>query len=323
MVSSLDWRPLQLSDGRVPNERDRVTAWAGDGSAFAITGDDGATWIIDAAAFTLVRRLNDTVLALAAGRAFAHSTETGAISTIDLGTGRAHVLRGQVWSHMSAGASAARLAVVEPGRSRGAVRIWQLSAPDAEPIRHTGCAAGIDTQLAFTGDDAMVRIIGTPGLLEPQTTLLWDSATNTALDVGARVGFAQPTRWTLAPDASVLAYAGAHNGRPTIAIVDASSVDVRTQIDLATSADRYVRQMCFSPDRGLLCALYGPANGPGAIAVFDPTSGRPLARHVQPDTEWLEGSRVDFTTANQLVWSQRRGGWQIADVPAHPQLSPV
>lgn len=320
---SLDWRPLRVDDGTVPDQRDRMITWAGDGSAFAITGDDGATWLIDAVTFARVRRLREKLVALAAGTAFTYNDETGAVAATDIATGSRYSLCGAVRSHISAGASTTRLAVVRSWRSQGVVLTWDLLAPDAEPVRHDDCPAGLDTRVAFAEGGAVVRIIGTPSILEPQTTLLWDSATNAAVDVGSRITFTEPVRWALAPDATTLAYAGSLDGRPTIAIADATSVAVRTRIAVPAAADNYVRQMCFSPDNSWLIALYGPANGPGAVAVFDACSGRQLAGYAQPDSEWLETSRVNITAANQLVWTQRRGGWQLADVPAQARISLV
>jgi len=71
---------LRRGDGSVPNERARVAAWVSDGSALAITRDDDTTWLIDTATFSLVRRVEDRMLALAAGHAFTRCSETGAVN---------------------------------------------------------------------------------------------------------------------------------------------------------------------------------------------------------------------------------------------------
>ena len=201
------------------------------------------------------------------------------------------------------GASLVVVSATAFDRFKGSV--WSTAAGTASPKRRV---------------DGTQAVPGTLGaVLAPDKVAFLASATPTGPQLFVesqppqRLDLEPPTRFTFAPDGAAAVVSGRKEDKVIVVVLELPTGRERVRFEVpppavqaSDAAPPHVRSLSVSNNASRVALTVGPANGPGALVVFDGKTAAPLARHDQPKEESLEASTLLIAPdGKHTLWIRR------------------
>ncbi len=319
--------PLVFEAKRIPgvhlSTEEPSVAFVGDGTFVVESG--GVAELCDLGAWKSVRPLPTGLsswTASADGKLLAALDDDDDAVLVDPATGdeRGRLSTGQ--GSISLSADGASLVVVRTtafDKFRGAV--WPTAKGTTSPLRRIDGVQTVPGTLgALAAPDRAVFLAHS----EPSgPTLIVETRPPQRLDLG------DPLRFAFAPEGSAAVVSGKKDDKVIALVLDLPGGQERLRFEVpppkvkgGDSSAPYIRTLSVSKLAARVALAVGPANGPGAVMVFDGRTGALVAGVETAADEWLEAATLALSPdGKHLLWvrHQKPATPDAAGAPPKPR----